>query len=289
LVFQVVQAQVFVMTLPDLNRYHLKRSFHHVHYVYMFHSILSTHMTYRPGAFDAYDTILCVGPHHLQELRKTRDLYSRPKATLVQCGHPRLDNLVSAAKRRRDDHSGIVVAPTWGPSSFIEQPWGQEVVEVLLTLQRPTTLRLHPMTVRHHPDLPMRYKEQLIHNPYFSVQTDISDIEELLGADALVTDWSGAGLEFILATGRRAIFIDTPRKVNNPDYQAIGCRPLELVIREDLGCPISPAAIDRLPDLIRHGSTKETESRVECFRDSWIYNNGVSARVAAEYIYSLLC
>jgi hypothetical protein len=287
-IFQVIKARVVVMTLPDLNRYHLKRSFHQVHYVYTFHSVMSTHMTYRRGAFDAFDSILCVGPHHLQELVRAKDLYSLPKGKLVECGHPRLDRLVEAADQHRGAHTGIVVAPTWGPSSFIEQPWAGEVLEILLTLGLPTTLRFHPMTIRHHPDLPRQYKKQFQSHPTFSIQTDVTDIETLLDADVLVTDWSGTGLEFVLSTGRLAVFIDTPRKINNPEYEVIGHMPLELRIRRDLGYSISPSNVRQLPDLIRQTRARDLGSSAEAFRGQWIYNNGTSARVAADYICSLL-
>lgn len=70
--FETMGASVLVLTMPDLESFHLKRSrLAPVHYVYAFHSIVSTHMAYRPGAFDAYDTVLAVGEHHVREIRAT--------------------------------------------------------------------------------------------------------------------------------------------------------------------------------------------------------------------------
>jgi hypothetical protein len=88
--FQVIDVKVMVMTLPDLHRYSLRRSFNPVHYVYLFHALNSTHMSYRHGAFDSYDSILCAGPHHINELQRARELYSAPNAKLVECGYPRV-------------------------------------------------------------------------------------------------------------------------------------------------------------------------------------------------------
>ena len=62
--FRGLEAGVLVMTMPDLDNFHVKRSFYRVHYLYVHHSIVSTHMIYRKGAFDHFDTICCVGPHH---------------------------------------------------------------------------------------------------------------------------------------------------------------------------------------------------------------------------------
>jgi len=53
--FLTLKADVLVMTMPDLGTYHIKRSkVHPVHYVYIFHSMVSTFMTYRKGAFDIF-------------------------------------------------------------------------------------------------------------------------------------------------------------------------------------------------------------------------------------------
>ena len=46
--FMNLKADILVMTMPDLETFHIKRSkVHNVHYVYAFHSIVSTHMIYR--------------------------------------------------------------------------------------------------------------------------------------------------------------------------------------------------------------------------------------------------
>src|SRR5688572_27662488 len=44
--FRTIDCRHFAMTLPDLESFHLKRSAHPVHYVYLFHSMNSTHTAY---------------------------------------------------------------------------------------------------------------------------------------------------------------------------------------------------------------------------------------------------
>src|SRR5262249_4934594 len=63
--FQLVDADVFVLTMMDLGNLELRRSVHPVHYVYLFHSLGSTHMADFAASYDHYDTILCAGPHHV--------------------------------------------------------------------------------------------------------------------------------------------------------------------------------------------------------------------------------
>src|SRR5215470_8506235 len=71
--FQVLQADVMVLTMLDLGNFHLKRSLHPVHYVYVFHSMGSTHMVDHANSYDHYDTLLCTGPHHVAEIRRREE------------------------------------------------------------------------------------------------------------------------------------------------------------------------------------------------------------------------
>jgi len=76
MLFMNLETDVMVMTMPDLENLYIKRSrLYPVHYVYLFHSIVSTLVTDLKGAFDHYDTILCVGPHHMKEIRLTESFY----------------------------------------------------------------------------------------------------------------------------------------------------------------------------------------------------------------------
>jgi len=58
----------------DLGNFDLKRSIHPVHYIYMFHSLISTHMADHENSFDNYDTILCAGPHQAREIRRREEM-----------------------------------------------------------------------------------------------------------------------------------------------------------------------------------------------------------------------
>ena len=74
--FLTLKARILVMDMPDLDQFHIKRSkIYPVHYVYLFHSMFSIHSYLRKGAIDNYDTIFCVGPHHMNEIRETEKIY----------------------------------------------------------------------------------------------------------------------------------------------------------------------------------------------------------------------
>ena len=110
----VANCKVFIMTLTDLNSFHIRRSFQPVHYIYVFHSPISTHMIYRQEAFDHYDSILCVGPHQVEEIRKREKLYGLKPKRLIETGYYRLERLYASYKNyvKKDDRVTILIAPT---------------------------------------------------------------------------------------------------------------------------------------------------------------------------------
>ena len=116
ILFARIDCEHFVMTLPDLDQLWLKRSAHPVHYVYLFHSMNSTHAAYRKDAFDAYDTVLCVGPYQVDEIRRAEELRGLPAKELVEHGSVKLDTvLVAGSAVAASDDGGRATARSSSP------------------------------------------------------------------------------------------------------------------------------------------------------------------------------
>ena len=102
----------------------------------------------------------------------------------------------------------------------------------------------------------------------------------------MVSDWSGAALEYAFGLERPVVFVDVPRKVNNPEYETLGIEPFEAAVRERIGRVVAPDAIAGLPaavaELLRDPEAFRDAIRTE--RDRSIFNVGSSGRVAAEVI-----
>ena len=76
------------MSLPDLAKYEIKRSKYDVKYIFVPHNILSTHMVFRKGAFDAFDVFFCSGPYHYKEIRESENKYQTKRKKLqVELNH----------------------------------------------------------------------------------------------------------------------------------------------------------------------------------------------------------
>lgn len=290
--FKGVDAKVVVMTMPDLETFHLKRSVNPAHYVYVFHSIVSSHMIYRKSAFDAYDTVLCVGPHHVAEIRKTEEIYRSKPKQLLEHGYARLDKIQAHAAERpafvpsREASKKILLAPSWGECSFVEPSAGafpNKLIEILLGAGHTVTLRLHPMTVRRMPKLAPDFAGRY---PKLGVETDMNAQESLQTSDLMVSDWSGAAFDYAFGLERPVLFVDTPKKVNNPEWEKLGIVSLEERVREEIGAVLDPSAPENVIGLIEKlcADPGAFRTRLKQARDAHVYNVGRSAAVGASHI-----
>jgi YidC/Oxa1 family membrane protein insertase len=291
--FRTAQAGVWVMTTPDLGTFQVKRSAHPVHYVYVHHSMVSTHMIYREQAFDGFDEVFCVGPHHVAEIRAREKLEGLRAKELFAHGYGRLDALmrtVAEAGPRPPvgDRPSVLVAPSWGEHGLLET-LGVEVVRALEGAGCDVTVRPHPRTRALRPDALDAISAAFAGSERVVLDEDIAGFASLLAADVMVTDWSGAALEFAFGCERPVLFVDVPRKVNNPSYERLGIDPVEVSLREELG-RLLPA--DRVAEAgeAALALAADRDARAAGLREArsrWVFNPGRSAEAGAARIAEL--
>lgn len=284
--FQTLGADVLVMSMPDLENFHVKRSVNPVRYVYIHHSLVSSHMIYRTGAFNHFDVIFCAGPHHAEETRQWEQAHELSPKQLVEHGYAPLDELM---KLKPDDYTApvsgdglnVLIAPSWGPEGLLEIH-GEKIVSVLLDAGHTVTVRPHPRTGQLWPQVISSLKKTFSGNPAFSLEVSVPFYDSLLAADVMVSDWSGAALEFAFGLERPVLFVDVPRKVNNPDYKTIAAIPIEVGIREKIGAVLADDDIDAAPDALENlmANRDETAKRICAAREGAVFNIGQSAITA---------
>lgn len=290
--FRAIECGALVLTMPDLESFFLKRSVAPVHYVYVFHSMTSTHANFRKGSYDNYDSILCAGPHHREEIRATERAYGLAEKRLVDCGYLRLDTILADATSRPQNASGdparILIAPSYGPTAILEF-CGAELVAVLLDAGLHVTVRPHPMTRTATPAVLDAVRDRYRTHERLVWEEDIGGTQSFHDSDIMISDWSGAALEYAFGRERPVLFIDVPRKLNNPDWERIGLPTIEDAIRDRIGAIVSPDRLDTAPDAIRGllGRAEAMRGSLRAERGRWIYNVGHSAEVAADYIVAL--
>jgi hypothetical protein len=296
--FRVLNVNLFVMTLPDLESFDLKRSIAPVHYAYIFHSLVSTHMIYRDRAFDAYDTIFCVGPHHEAEIREAEQLFNLKPKTFVQLGYPRIDDIIEQYQlfmaslpeltSLEDKPVNILIAPSWGENSITNQCL-HPLIAILLKAGYAVTFRPHPMTMRE-PDRIDAVRDAFSSQSGFALDLDISQVRTLFEADIMISDWSGVALEFALATEKPVLYVDVPRKLNNSNFSQFTTVPIEVSIRELLGAVVSLDTLKTVPACLQKiaANLETSKQNIAILRDKLVYNLGRSSEVGAAELMRIL-
>jgi len=286
-----VNCRVFVMTLTDLNQYYLKRSLNPVHYIYVFHALVSTHMIYRYGAFDHYDSILCCGPHQVKEIRRHEEINSLPAKTLVEAGYYRLERIYDAYQRYSSEKSTsaikeiVLIAPSWGVANILES-CGERLVELCLEAGYEVIVRPHPETIRRSPDLVATFASKFGNDPSFTLEMSVASDDSLLRADVLISDYSGIALEYAFGTERPVLFLDVPAKVNNQKFNELGIEPLEVSLRSEIGVVVSLKELESINQVISDliMNTMVYKKKVAELRKAYVYAFGHSSATGAEYI-----
>ena len=291
--FMTLKAKILVMDMPDLDKYHIKRSkIYQVHYVYLFHSMFSVHSYLRKGAIDNYDTIFCVGPHHVNEIRETEKIYGLKPKNLVKYGFGRLDTLLQKKENFQKTNSNtkdlIIIAPSYGDNNLLEK-CGIKLIEILLKSNFRVMLRPHLRTLRDSTKLIDLIKEKFEKNPDFVLEKGDIPYDSYHDSSCMISDWSGISLEYAFIFERPVIFIDVPKKVLNPNSSDISLEPIEISIRRKIGHVVSPTSLEEIPLIIK-GSEENAQTfnkQIKEIRSNTVYNIGESAKTGAKYIQQL--
>lgn len=240
-----LKGDVFITSCPDLGSRGFLKSRSVAKYCYFFHSLSSTHTCYSANAFKNFDVVMAAAPHQVSELRYAEQLKKWPPKEIFEIGLFRLDleRKFIREKGNADSSTGILLAPTWGESSFLR------CLDSVLGMVRKSfddqlVLRLHPMTQRQS-----RAKLDLVKQRCSQYGVKIVDDAKHYFGDskykAVVSDWSGVATEFSFSTLRPSIFIDTPQKIVNRNTD-IPLPAFEKEIREEIGIVVKDMSSEAL-------------------------------------------
>jgi YidC/Oxa1 family membrane protein insertase len=286
---QFLDADVLVTQILDLGNLDLKRSVNRVHYVYMFHSLISTHMADHANSFDHYDTILCAAPHQLQEIRRREQLHGLPPKQLLPHGYARLEQLMATRREpppvRADADIHVLLAPSWGEQTILPV-CGPELVRALLAAGFRVTLRPHYQTRWMTPQLIDRIVAEHAGNARLRLVEQMGESDSLFDSHVMITDWSGAGHDYGMGLEKPVLYIDLPPKSRNDSWPELGIEPFEMSVRSRLGGLLPPQRVAEAPALVRElvADPGRFRQEVSALRARHVFNLGSSGSAGAEAI-----
>lgn len=256
--FRNLQAEVVIMTMPDLQHFIFKRSKRVKKYIYVFHALVSIHQQYRNHAFDHYDTFFCAGPHHAAELREAEKLYALAPRELIPYGYPLLHDL---EKKYRDPVARtVLIAPSWYEGGILDTCIG-ELITALSALDYEIVLRPHPEYIKRRKKEFTALKKLITRFPQMSLDLQPQLYAGMMRCRHLITDRSGIAFEFAFARQMPVVFIDTAPKVQNAERDRFQNKPVENEYRREIGITVPPDQVGLVASAIL-----DAENNTERFR-----------------------
>ena len=293
-----LEADIVVMTTPDLDKYYIKRSImkKDVEYIYVPHDMMSVHMGFREGALDAFDTIFCTGQHVENEVRATEKVYGLNEKTCVHFGYPFADKLIAAGEAARanmvpHEKKEVLIAPSWQEDNLLDSCI-DTLIEKLYCDDYHITVRPHPEYVKRfgHRMQAICDKYQHLVGDKLSFELDFSVNKSVYTSDILITDWSGIALEYCFATKRPALFINTKMKCMNENWAKIGITPTEITLRDKVGVSLDKDKLSECDKVVADLLASEDKYK-EIITDTLnnhLYNIGHAGEAGATYILKSL-
>lgn len=290
-----VDSAVFVTTMPDLDTFHVRRPAAAT-CVYLFHSLNSTLMAYRPGAFDAYDVLGTTGPYQQRELEARYAAIGKTGYRLAEVGYYKLDRIAEGFHTYQSVHPSettVLVAPSWGEHNLLAA-CGAELVESLAAQGFRTVVRPHPAFFESiYPEgarVVSALRDRFAARDNVIFETSITSENSFYEAALMVSDWSGAAFEYAFGTERPVLFVDVPPKAFNSEWSSFGIVPFEDRMRNEVGrvlatddlSTIGAAASELLDRAAGFGE------QIRAAREREIFNFGGAAAAGAAVIDSLL-
>lgn len=204
---------------------------------HVLHSLASLQI-YPDGTFDDFDIIFAKGPHHAREFQQYYSVRCNAAIPICAVGCERVDRLYqrrTSLGKAPSKIERVTFAPTFGEGLALHRQ-GEAIVSQLLALNISVTLRPHVISFQESGEVIRRIMKRFGGHPKFSLDepSNVSDLSP--DCDLVITDWSGAALEFALAYERPVLFVEGPRKIYNANWKKyFSDEGVQVEYRERLG------------------------------------------------------
>ena len=285
-----MDADVVVMTMPDLENFHIKRSYvrKDIEYIYVPHGMNSLNMCQRTSSMDHYDTVFACGKHQREEFEKGNIVYNLPNRKIFNWGYSLLDDMIeeyNSKNKKESNKKNVLIAPSWQKDNIVDLCL-DEVLEKLKGHDYKIIVRPHPQHVKHAKERFEKLKEIYKDDSSIDIQTDFSSNSTVFDADLVITDWSGIAFEYAFTTLKPVLFIDTPMKVMNPEYKKIDVEPFNIWVREKIGKVIKLDNLNEIDNTVEYllKNKDKYKKDIDKVLHEYFYNIGTSGEEGAKYI-----
>ena len=278
--FSIIRAQNIFLTLTDLDNHAVTKNKNVDKYIYYFHAPVSTTKNYTATAFDNYDTILCNGDYHLNEIRKRESIKKIKKKELIKTGYFYFDYLNSRMNKKIKANE-VLIAPSWNYNckNFINENI-EEIIQSVLDRGYNVKFRPHPESFKRS-ILTINTLRNKFLNEKFILDETIENIDSMENAKCLITDSSGIAIEFVLLFKKPTLYFEDGDKIHNTEFNNYkDLITIDQKVKETFGYTFKKEDIKNLYSLIDKSIIEFTnkENEIQNFIDKNFYNYGTTVK-----------
>ncbi|MCV6608592.1 MAG: CDP-glycerol glycerophosphotransferase family protein [Campylobacterales bacterium] len=283
-----IEVKVVVMTTPQLDVMHLKRSKKVQHYSHLIHAPTDA-LIYKKFAFDYFDSVMCSGEHQIESIKELEEKRELPSKELLRTGLTYYDVMYRDRGKylKKEEETTILIAPTWGSNGMLTK-FGIEPVEKLLKANYKVILRPHPQMYISQKELMDKLEKQL--SPYTTLEIDRNPSGEIsMGrADLMISDVSGIIFDFFFIYEKPVVIIEDTIEKGGLEAEDVKKEIWEAEIFDEVATLVNHKNIDTLSDVVDSVLKEDTKSKVEELRNKSLFNFGNSGKVAADQILEMV-
>ena len=192
-----IEADICLMTTPNLDVFQLKRSKGVKKYVHITHSSAET-STYCLYSLDFFDAVFLNGEHQIRDIRELENKRNTIIKDLYVVGNPYLDELSKMKEtitKENNNKKTILIAPSWGMNCLFRR-FGEKLLDNIVNSDYNIIIRPHPQSLISDKDIIDKFQNR--YKDKNNVEWDFNrvNIYSLSKADIMISDFSGVIFDY---------------------------------------------------------------------------------------------
>ena len=192
-----IEADICLMTTPNLDVFQLKRSKGVKKYVHITHSSAET-STYCLYSLDFFDAVFLNGEHQIRDIRELEKKRNTIIKDLYVVGNPYLDELSKMKEsltKENNSKKTILIAPSWGMNCLFRR-FGEKLLDNIVNSDYNIIIRPHPQSLISDKDIIDKFQNRYKYKNNVEWDFNRVNIYSLSKADIMISDFSGVIFDY---------------------------------------------------------------------------------------------
>ena len=221
--FQFLRIKYCYSSTPELGKsYFVKSAFKKTKYIYIQHSPMGLNGIYKKDAFNNFDVVQVINTFQKNDLIEI-NILNKKNIKIWKSNYLFFQKKNNPIKKKYEKIK-VLIAPSHG-TLFYQQAFDLLIKYLDQNLYH-VEFRPHLMSIKNNKFLFKKIKDNFI------INSDKINFSEF---DILISDWSGAYIEFAYQKKQKSILIDVPQKILNKNFKQFSNKSIDVEARKILG------------------------------------------------------